>query len=69
MEEPGCCRMTEDLTDPVMQIPLSKAKEIDGDYEVGEEVSDEVKFLDFGRRAILSLRQNLTARHSRSGEK
>jgi len=31
-------------------------------YEVGEEVSDEVKFLDFGRRAILSLRQNLTAR-------
>ena len=50
------------LTDPIMQIPLSKAKEIDGDYEVGEEVSDEVKFLDFGRRAILSLRQNLTAR-------
>jgi len=42
--------------------PFSKAKEIDGDYEVGEEVSDEVKFLDFGRRAILSLRQNLTAR-------
>src|SRR5664279_82634 len=52
----------KELTDPVMQIPLSKAKEIDGDYEVGEEVSDEVKFLDFGRRAILSLRQNLTAR-------
>ena len=52
----------KDLTDPVMQIPLSKAKEIDEDYEVGEEVSDEVKFLDFGRRAILSLRQNLTAR-------
>jgi N utilization substance protein A len=51
-----------ELTDPVMQIPLSKAKEIDEDYEVGEEVSDEVKFLDFGRRAILSLRQNLTAR-------
>ena len=50
------------LTDPVIQIPLSKAKEIDADYEVGEEVSDEVKFLDFGRRAILSLRQNLTAR-------
>ena len=52
----------KELTDPVIQIPLSKAKEIDGDYEVGEEVSDEVKFLDFGRRAILSLRQNLTAR-------
>jgi len=52
----------DELTDPVVQIPLSKAKEIDEDYEVGEEVSDEVKFLDFGRRAILSLRQNLTAR-------
>src|SRR5512145_1724165 len=52
----------DEVTDPVTQIPLSKAKEIDEDYEVGEEVSDEVKFLDFGRRAILSLRQNLTAR-------
>jgi N utilization substance protein A len=35
---------------------------IDEDYEVGEEVTDEVKLLDFGRRAILSLRQNLTNR-------
>ena len=52
----------EELTDPITQIPLSEAKKIDDDYEVGEEVSDEVKFLDFGRRAILSLRQNLTAR-------
>jgi N utilization substance protein A len=50
------------MTDPVTQIPLSEAKKIDEDYEVGEEVSDEVKFLDFGRRAILALRQNLTAR-------
>jgi N utilization substance protein A len=52
----------DELVDPNTQIPLSKAKEIDEDYEAGEEVSDEVKFLDFGRRAILSLRQNLTAR-------
>jgi N utilization substance protein A len=52
----------DELVDPNLQIPLSKAKEIDEDYEAGEEVSDEVKFLDFGRRAILSLRQNLTAR-------
>lgn len=49
----------EDLN---LQISLSKAKEIDPDYEVGEEVTDEVKLLDFGRRAILSLRQNLTSR-------
>lgn len=52
----------EDLEDPNMQIALSEAKKIDEDYEVGEEVTDEVKLGDFGRRAILSLRQNLTSR-------
>jgi N utilization substance protein A len=51
-----------EVTDPNLQISLSEAKLIDGDYEVGEEVTDEVKLLDFGRRAILALRQNLTAR-------
>jgi N utilization substance protein A len=35
---------------------------IDGDYEVGEEVTDEVKLADFGRRAILNLRQNLASK-------
>lgn len=52
----------DQLEDPVTQITLSDAKEIDDDYEVGEEVSDEVKPTDFGRRSILALRQNLTAR-------
>ncbi|MBS2097761.1 transcription termination factor NusA [Carboxylicivirga linearis] len=52
----------EDLEDPNLQISLTEAKKIDEDYELGEEVTDEVKFLDFGRRAILSLRQNLSAR-------
>jgi N utilization substance protein A len=52
----------EDLEDDNLQISLSDAKKIDDDYEIGEEVTDEVKFLDFGRRAILSLRQNLSAR-------
>lgn len=52
----------EDFKDEALQIPLSKAKEIDEDYEAGEEVTDEVKLLDFGRRAILALRQNLTSR-------
>jgi N utilization substance protein A len=51
-----------DLTDPNLQISLSEAKKIDSDYEVGEEVSDEVKLIHFGRRAILNLRQNLAAR-------
>ncbi|MBN2273334.1 MAG: transcription termination/antitermination protein NusA [Bacteroidales bacterium] len=52
----------DDITDPNLQITLSEAKKIDEDYEVGEEVTDEVKLSDFGRRAILALRQNLTAR-------
>ena len=52
----------KDLTDPNLQISLTEAKKIDTDYEVGEEVSDEVKLIHFGRRAILNLRQNLAAR-------
>ena len=44
------------------QIGLKAAKKIEKDYEVGEEVTDEVKLIDFGRRAILALRQNLTSR-------
>jgi len=51
-----------ELEDPNTQISLTEAKKIDDDYEVGEEVSDEVKLLDFGRRAILALRQHLTTR-------
>jgi transcription termination/antitermination protein NusA len=50
------------LEDPNLQIKLSEAKKIDDDYNVGEEVTDEVKLADFGRRAILALRQNLTSR-------
>ncbi|MBN1950363.1 MAG: transcription termination/antitermination protein NusA [Bacteroidales bacterium] len=50
------------IEDSNLQISLSEAKKIDEDYEVGEDVTDEVKFADFGRRAILALRQNLTAR-------
>jgi len=50
------------VEDPNRQISLSAAKKIDEDYEIGEEVTDEVKLIDFGRRAILALRQNLTSR-------
>ncbi len=50
------------VEDPNRQIALSEAKKFDADYEIGEDVTDEVKFADFGRRAILALRQNLTAR-------
>jgi N utilization substance protein A len=51
-----------EIEDPALQIELKEAKKIDEDYEVGEEVTDEVKLNDFGRRAILALRQNLSAR-------
>ncbi|MGC9470855.1 MAG: transcription termination factor NusA [Bacteroidales bacterium] len=51
-----------EVEDPNLQISISEAKKIDEDYEVGEEVTDEVKLHDFGRRAILALRQNLSAR-------
>jgi len=52
----------EDFEDPNLQITLKEAKKIDADYEIGEEVTDEVKLAQFGRRAILNLRQNLASR-------
>lgn len=51
-----------EVEDANIQIPLSEAKKIDDDYEVGEDVTDEVKLASFGRRAILALRQNLSSR-------
>lgn len=52
----------EEFENEATEIKLSEAKLMDADYEVGEEVTDEVKFLDFGRRQILALRQNLSSR-------
>ena len=52
----------EDLTNPNMQISLTEAQKIDASYEVGEEVTDEVIFAKFGRRAILNLRQTLASK-------
>jgi len=50
------------FNDPHTQIPLTEAHKIDDEYEIGEEVTDEVKMTDFGRRSILTLRQNLSSR-------
>jgi transcription termination/antitermination protein NusA len=52
----------DELEDPNIQISLTAAKKIDEDYDVGEDVTDEVKLEDFGRRAILNLRQNLASK-------
>lgn len=52
----------DQLEDPSKEIRLTDAKKIDTDYEVGEDVTDEVKLADFGRRSILNLRQNLAGK-------
>jgi len=51
-----------EVEDENSQIALSDAQKIERDFEIGEEVSEEVKLFQFGRRAILALRQNLIAR-------
>lgn len=50
------------VEDPTAEIALSEAIKIEPDFEVGEEVSETVKITDFGRRDILSIRQNLQAK-------
>ncbi|MBP5170497.1 MAG: transcription termination/antitermination protein NusA [Bacteroidales bacterium] len=52
----------DQLTDPDNQITLTEARKIDEDYEVGEEVTNKVHFSEFGRRAILNLRQTLASK-------
>jgi len=51
-----------EVEDPNIEIAYSDAIKIEPDFEVSEEVSEEMKFEDFGRRNILSLRQNLISR-------
>lgn len=51
-----------EVKDPNLEISLTEARAVEPDYEVGEEVSQLVKFSDFGRRAILTLRQTLASR-------
>ncbi len=50
------------VEDPNQEIELAEAKKIEPDFEVGEDVSEEVKIADLGRRSIMSLRQNLVAK-------
>ena len=51
-----------EVQDENKEIELSEAQKIEPDYEVGEEVSEEVNFQKFGRRAILNLRQTLASK-------
>ena len=52
----------DELENATLQITQTEARKIDADCEVGEEVTDEVHFADFGRRAILNLRQTLASK-------
>ena len=50
------------VENPNTQIGVSEVKAIDDSYEVGDEYTDQIKMNQFGRRAVLSLRQNLASR-------
>jgi len=52
----------KELVDSNLEITLSEAQKIDPDYEVGEEITNEVNFTGFGRRAVLNLRQALASK-------
>lgn len=50
------------VSDPNLEVSLRDAQQIDADCAIGEEVTDEVHFAEFGRRAILNLRQALASK-------
>ena len=50
------------VENPNTQIAVSEVKAIDSTYEIGDEYADEIKLASFGRRTVLSLRQNLASR-------
>ncbi|RMB59192.1 transcription termination/antitermination protein NusA [Dokdonia sinensis] len=51
-----------EVEDKNAEISLTAARKIEEDFEVGEDVSEEVKLIDLGRRSILALRQNLISK-------
>jgi len=51
-----------EVEDPNAEVSLDDAQKIEDDFEVGEDLSEEVKLIDLGRRAILALRQNLISK-------
>ena len=51
-----------EVEDDNQEISITEARKIEPDFEVGEDVSEEVKLIDLGRRSILALRQNLIAK-------
>lgn len=52
----------DEVVDSNREISLSEARKIEPDFEIGEDVSEEIKLKDLGRRTILALRQNLVSK-------
>ncbi|MCR4811072.1 MAG: transcription termination factor NusA [Bacteroidales bacterium] len=52
----------DELKDPKREIAYSEAVKIESDFEVGEEVSEPIYMSEFGRREILTIRQNLVSK-------
>lgn len=50
------------LTDPNKEIAYSEAIKVEPDFEVGEELTEEIKLSDFGRRDVLTIRQTLVSK-------
>ena len=53
-----------EVEDPLAQVPYSEAVKLEPDYEVGEDLYEEIDLIDFGRRAILAAKQTLAVRIS-----
>jgi transcription termination/antitermination protein NusA len=51
-----------EVTDPLAEISYDDASKIEPDFEVGEELYEEIEIMDFGRRAILAAKQTLASR-------
>lgn len=54
----------DEVEDPLAQVPFTEAIKLEPDYEVGEELYEEIDLVDFGRRAILAAKQTLASRIS-----
>lgn len=52
----------DELEDETTEVAYSEAVKIEPDFEIGEELSEEIKLKDFGRRDILAIRQNLVGK-------
>ena len=53
-----------EVNDPLAEIAYGEARKLEPDFEVGEDLYEEIDMMDFGRRAILAAKQTLASRIS-----